>query len=213
MEETRRRLNELIERNHSRLLAVASNITKNRDKGNNLLHEVVIGLHDKLSTNSAYMETDTDFVKYVTKYIKNTDTWARNNTYNFRKDTTLYTYCPPHDSVDISDWYTEEAEDDSAEALIYIDAENTSDVTKMFLKDMLSNNIPIEKGLMVNKIHDAVKRLDMQEREMFYLFYIRELTCLDIHKHLNNLSQTPIGYHRLLALQKQVRKKILEMIR
>ena len=213
MEELKNKLNGLIQLNHDRLVRIAINITKNKDKAHSLLHEVVLSMHDKIDTSSEYLSSETDFMKYATRHLKNTDMWQKNNAFNFRKDTNLYTYRPSHEDVDIHDLYTEEAEDETAEQLVYIDAENTSDVTKLFLKDMLSNSIPVEKGLYVNRIRDAVMKLDIEEREMFELFYVRELTCLDIHKHLNNLSPTPIGYHRLLALQKQVRKKILEMIK
>lgn len=222
-------LDQLITKHYQYLLGVAINITRRSNKTDleyNLLHEVVITLYKRLDEHNEFLKTDLDFKKYVTKCLKQFFDWQKNMRHYNKKDNALFSWEPYecnmvnqaeregnnyHDG-DVRYLTPKNEIDNKAEELIYLNAENTNHITKLFLEDMLLNDIPIEKGLMVNKIKDVAKTLDLLEYQIFDMYYLQELSCLEIHAEMNKHKKRSMGYHYILNLQKQVKQKIIDKL-
>lgn len=208
-------LDNLIIKHYDYLLDVAGNITqRNRkvDQKYNLLHEVFIILYDRIDKHNTYLNSDLDFRRYVTKFLKQFYVWQRNLAHINRKDNSIFSWQPSADEIDPKALYIEEIPEDTTEDLIYLEAENTNDITKLFLRDMILNDHSIENGLQVNKIKLAATKLDLLEIQIFDMFYMQELSCIDIYNELKRTNDRPIGYHTILRIQKEVRQKIINMI-
>ena len=213
----KQKLDTYVTNHYDYLLQVSTNITsRNRsgDQKHNLLHEVLLMMYEKVKDKNEYLKSEDDFKRYATTYLKQYFTWMKNNKHNFKKDNNIFTYQPSYEDINVSNFYIEELEDNNAEKLIYIEAENVNDVTKLFLKDLQSNHISIDKGLMVNKIKDVAKQiLDLAEYNLFDLYYLQEMDCLSIYKELKRTNNKPMAYLNILKKQKQIRKKIQENLK
>ena len=213
----KQKLDKYVNSHYDYLLGVSSNITaRNRfgDQNQNLLHEVLLLMYEKVKLKNEYLDNDDTFKKYTTTYLKQYFTWTKFNKHNQRKDNNIFTYRPSPEDVDISNFYLEEIADDNSERLIYIEAENVNDITKLFLKDLEANHINIEQGLMVNKIKDVAKQiLDPAEYNLFDLYYLQEMDCLAIYKELKRTNNKPMAYLNILKKQKQIRKKLQDNLK
>lgn len=219
------KLDKLITKHYDYFLDISNNITRRLKKDKyDLLHEVFASLYTKLETSNEYLKSDTDFRKYVNRCLGQLFHWKKNERYAHQKDNNLFTWQPYNCPIDLGDkTFTGELDRDDfdlkpeyvdrqSEQLIYLNAENTNQITKLFLEDMFLNDIPIEKGLMVNKIKDAAKTLDLLEYQIFDMYYLQELSCADIHKEMNKHKKRTMGYHYILNLKKQVQKKIINQL-
>lgn len=210
-----------INKNYSRLLQVSHNIvmshtplykikqTDNRDY--TLLHEVFTQIYEKLLIKNSFLNSEDEFVRYVTTYLKNFHTFMKNRRYNNKKDNCLFTYYPTWDESGGNE-VRENCYPDNSHEMIYIDSENIDDITKLFLKDLASNGITVEKGLLVNKIKDIGKSFHGVEREMFDLYFMQDLSCRRIYNELRRTNMKTMTYRDLLALQKNVKNKIINKL-
>lgn len=202
---------------YDRLLEVSHNITrrfhKNGDNKHNLLHEVLLVLYEKIDEKNEFLKSDVDFIKYATATLKHYFNYMKNKKHDRKKDNCLFTFAPAYDEVAVDEFYHENREDLNADQMIYIDAENVDDATKLFLKDMKLNDIPIEKGIMVNRIKEIGLSLFGEEREVFDLYYLQEIDCLRIYNELKRTNTTSPTYARILSIQKEVRRKIISQLR
>lgn len=215
------KLDEYLKTNYDYLLNVAHNITSRQrkcDQKYNLLHEVILNMYDRLENHYDFLNSDLDFKRYTAKYLKQYYIWERNKKHTRKKDNHIFTYQPSYDELNTSNFYLEELSDTNdsidniTEQLIYLNAENTNEVTKLFLTDMLSNGIPIEKGMMVNRIKDVAKSLDLMEYQIFDMYYLQELNCLEIFKEMRQHNPQSMSYLNLLAKQKEVKQKIINKL-
>jgi len=218
-------------KNYSRFLEISKNITR-RYKNNtilrdNLLHDVYLSIYNRLDKHYEMLQTELDFIKYTTKYLKQFFIWQRNLKQINRKDNSLFTYegtytetqnqigSHKNKNYEILDIETigNGITDNKAEKLIYLQAENTDDITKLFLEDLISNDIDIEKGLMVNKIKHVAKSLSLDEYQIFDMYYLQELNCLEIYNELKRTNTNYMSYLKIRTKQKEVRKKIIEKLK
>jgi hypothetical protein len=212
----KQKLDLLLSTHYLYLLNVSANITsrqRSTDQKYNLLHEVILSLYGRLNDHCEYLSSDTDFKKYTTKYLKQFYTWSKNIKHNTKKDNALFTFQPTSEELATHNFYIDEMSDNNIEALIYLEAENVNKQTKMFLKDLLSNDIPIDKGLMVNKIKHAASTLSLSDRQIFDMYYLQDLNCLDIYLELKRTNTKPIGYHSILKRQKSVKQQIIDLLK
>lgn len=211
-------LDTLLNKNYQYLLTVSNNITRRQkkvDQKYNLLHEVIIQLYDKIESSNEYLKSDADFLAYTTKYLKQFYQFKKNARYNRKKDNVLFTYEPSYeDDTNESKFYLEKEVDDKAEELIYLEAENTSYITKIFLKDLVLNDISINTGMMVNKIKEVAKQvLTFEEKLIFEYYYINELNCLQIYNELKRTNKKTMAYLKILKLQKRAKQKIVDNLK
>lgn len=201
--------------NYNHLLSVSTNITsrnKKVDQKFNLLHEVYVSVYNRLDNHYVFLKSETDFVKYFTRYLKQYYEWSKQVKHRDKKDNTLFTYQPTEDEVKLSDFYDQV--DDKAEQIVYIEAENTNTITKLFLKDMLLNDIPLDKGFLVNKIKDVAKNfLDAIDYQIFDLYYLQEMNCREIYTEFKKENDQCLGYKDILARHKTVKNKIIENLK
>jgi hypothetical protein len=212
------RLDTLITENYQYLLQVSNNITtrqRNVDQKYNLLHEVILQLYDKIDRQNEFLKSKDDFRAYVTKYLKQFYTFQKNTKYTRKKDNNLFTYEPSfEDDNNQSKFYLEEKCDTKVEDIIYIEAENTNDITKLFLKDLILNDISIDVAMMVNKIKSVAKNvLTFEENLVFDLYYIQEFNCLEIYNELKRTNKKTMAYLKILKIQKRVKTKIKENLK
>lgn len=226
-------LNDYFSKHYQYLLSIAKQITYRHVKCNrnefkhNLLHEVYLSMASRISKHSKHSEflkSETDFKKYTTHYLKQFFVWQRNLRFINKKDNALFTYEQPYDdaivhvglSRDRNDEIVDkpnELTDEKAEQLIYLNAENTDDITKMFLTDLILNDIDIEKGMMVNKIKSVAKTLDLIEYQIFDMYFLQELSCLDIYNELKSTNKNYMSYLSIRKKQKEVKQKIIDKLK
>lgn len=216
MSDNKKRLDSLVNQHYTTLLSLSSIVTRRsvnkRELRHNLLHDVLVKMYETVETSNKYLSTEEDFLRYAKGMMNRQFTWARNKKHGRKKDNSLFTYQQSSDECNVSALYQENITDKSHEQL-YIDCENVDDMTKLFLKDMLLNDIPVEKGIMVNRILDIGNTLEGVEREIFELYFVQEINCLEIYKELKRTNTEHMSYAKILSIQKDIKRKIIEHLK
>lgn len=207
--------------NYNYLLKIADNISKRSqfkeiDMKYTLLHTCIEKIYTNLDTINTFL-TDTDsFRKYLTKFMSQHFKWQKSRCFNDinHKDNELFTF--RKEVIDINtnndnvDDYIDNIEpDEHAHELMILDAENVNEITKMYLKDLLLNDIPIDRGLKYTEIFNILKHFTPVEKELFNLYFIQELPVSKIHKVIvSHVDYDPIRYKELLKMIKNLKIKI-----
>ena len=205
------KLDSYLMNNYNKLLKVSYNVT-NRLNGRikyDLLHEIIISMYERLDRHNEYLKSNDDFVRYSTNYIKQFYEWQKSTRFNCKKDNKLFTYIPNEDELNINNYYY--ITDTNSEQLIYINSENTNIITKLFLKDMLLNDIQIDRAIMVNNIISASKQLNEFEKEIFDLYFLQDMNCRKIYGLIKDIK--PVTYQNILDLKNLVHTKILDKLK
>lgn len=194
-----------------------------------LVHTVVCILSKKIEVSNSFLSDDTSFRKYMLRYMQQHVTWQFIRAHNEHKDNDMFTarlmdVVGPDFSWDQNpDWVSneeyalsrlrEEKEDEYVSDLIVLDSENVNDITKLYLKDLIVNDIPIDKGLMYSKIMGIVRSLSPVEQELFNLHLIQELTVMKIYRTIKSkVDYDSISYQKLLQMVKDLKSKIKNML-
>ena len=217
-------MDKLITDNYDYLLNISKSITKRYksrepDMCYNLLHTCISMVYNNIDNSNQFLSDTDSFRKYLTKYIKNTFEWNKQKCYDRQKDNDIFTFHSIENDneassgIDNSESFknqkNELAGDINTEQLIMLHAENVDDITKLYLTDLLVNDIPISRGLDYQKILDLAKSLDPLTYQLFYLVYMEGMKVKAIQRELNKkLKDQPIGYTDLLLMVKEMKIKI-----
>ena len=225
-------MDKLITDNYDYLLTISKNITKryknmDKDIAYTLLHSCIETVYNTIDTSNEFLSDTISFRKYLTRYIKNSFEWKKQKCYSRKTDNDIFTYNDLHlvdnnDKDESSNYKNDKfntynqyvdalTSDPLTEQLIMLNAENVDDITKLYLKDLIVNDIPINRGLQYQSILDIAKSLDPLTYELFYLVYMEGKKVSAIHRELNKkLLNDPIEYKVLLQLVKEMKIKINE---
>lgn len=221
-------LNSLLNKHYDHLIQVAKNISwrsLKHDQEHNLLNQIVVELHKKVENDESsvnYFLSNSDrFLSFVTYTLHTYYINAKNRIHQqCNKDNVLFTYQAPSDRINKQKYYY--GQDEHQEELIYIQAEiidpdkTVSDYTKAYLVDMYLNDLPPERGILVNKINSTANNiLNKEEFEIYDLFFMNEMSCYQIFmmKKVENeeklFAQTELTDEQYIELYKE-EKKVLK---
>lgn len=222
-------MDKLVTDNYDYLLSTASNITRKIGSGTdlkyNLLHSVIEIIYNKIETHNTFLSDTDSFRKYLNKFMKQHFVWEYQRSKDDRlknKDNELFTNranfvdinCNANWDIEQSEYLDNILSDEKEHDLIILQAENVNDITKLYLKDLLVNDIPIERGLMYSSILNTIKELTPVEQELFNLHFVQELSVAQIYNQLKSKTdKRPIGYNTLRQMVKELRIKIIELIK
>lgn len=212
------RLDFLFKKHYNYLLEIAGGCTIKKTSTNNrikydLLHDTIVQLYEKLENNFDFLNTENGFLNYMKLYMKNKYIWELSKSYHRKQDFSIITYCPNIDP-EIATYMIEQNQNENSENLIYLQAESVNEDTKDFLRDLLLNDITIERGLQFNRVMQLYdeKILTLRERELFHSIFLDKQSVLTIFKE-NKKEDTPsTQYHYLLKEVKELKIKIKSII-
>ena len=137
-------------------------------------------------------------------------TQTDNDLFSFRVSDTILV----HSDIEGNKIIEKESPDEVGHELIYLQCENVNDITKLYLKDLIINDISIERGLMYSYVMNTIKLLTPVEQELFNLYFEQELTVKKIYNIIKpKLDKDPITYKMLLQMVKDLRIKIIELLK
>lgn len=213
------KLDALINLHYNYLLNLSNKITqkhksKDPDIKYTLLHECITKVYDTIETKYSFTDDDTSFKKYMNKFMNQHYHWQRSRIRDTCRDNDLFTFRDVDFNNDDNEYEQKEISDlNESNDLILLNAENVNDITKLYLKDLIVNDIPIERGLMYSRIDEIVKTFNYEEQELFNLFFIQEIKVLEVYKKLRNkLKKQTIGYNDLLKKKKNLKEKIKKQL-
>ncbi len=240
--DNKQRLDYLINKNYKHLFDVATNITKRHGTDStlkyNLFHECYVLWATNIEVSNFYLETDLDFIRYCTKFLKQFYTWKKKDVIRKRRDNALFTFranqTPEQikkntnipDELKHNEYRAVIIQDETAQENIYLQSESINEITKLFLYDLISNDISIERGMIIHKMANHLKSVAKDiltefEYDIFDLYFLQEMDCLEISK-LYKMENTTFKelmtkrkhitptYQKILTTQKIVKQKILD---
>ncbi len=198
------RLDELVSKNYIHLKTIAGNIAgrcaNKRDVAHNLLHDIIAKMYEELEEKNTHLSSEQDFLRFTVKSMHQYYNREKSRKYRRRKDNLLFTWHPRYDELDKNTTiYVDNITDNRAEEKVYIQSEDVDDLTKLFLMDLVINEIPTEKFTGV-------------EREIFDLFYLQQIDCKRIFTELRRTNNKSMSYENIREIQKRVKQKIIDTI-
>lgn len=182
--------NKLLDKHYKYLLKISSNCTnKYKYRDNNIhyavLNEVIINVSKNINKNKSFMKSDDDFLKYMTGYIRNYTNWYIKNL-NFKgTDNKLFTA----NNTKIDEYYMNnynEEYDDIQQRKNEIDFEMINKNEKEFLKQLIQEDISIERGILYNDVLLFVSKQSLEEQILFELKYLKKMTIKEIHSTIQS---------------------------
>lgn len=213
------KLDLLIDKHYQYLLEVAGGVCIKKSSTNNrikfdLLHDSIIDIYDRLNSSNTFLKSDNDFLNYMKKYLKQKYFYERSMSHNRQRDYPLFSYTPINNPDTINFMIDNKGINKQEEQLIILEAENTNEETKDFLRDIIYNDLTIERGLQfisVMQLYDN-RILSDRERYLFHSIFLDKQTPYQIYKESNTINKKSTEYYALLAEVKQLKEKIKNII-
>lgn len=213
----------LVTKHYNDLLYVSKCITKkhmylDKDISYNLLHNSISQIYEKLDVSNKFLNSDTDFLKYVNKYMTQQYNWAHYRMKDKKKDNFIFSFdfrYKDKEGIDITDKVIDEKNlNEIEEQLTTLECENIDGITKMYLKDLILNDIGIERHIKYLDVLKTAKTLQPIEYELFNLIYIEERTVRNIHRELLvKVKEDPLTYEALLKMVKKMKINLKEKLK
>jgi hypothetical protein len=209
-------LDSYVEKNYQHLMDISSGCCstlyyRRREASTELLHHCLVEIYENLEKKNSFCRSEVDFLKYIKTYMKLKLRWERSMSWSRKRDFTLQTYRPHtgdgHDALVLCNIPV-------SEETIYLDAENTDDNTKDFLRDLMLNNISVERGLQFYELVRVMEGnlLTTAEKEIFHNHFLDGRSGRKIFHDRQMAGDSTKNYKDTLKEIESLRKKIVRLL-